>query len=131
MVNITKNIKSVLKNIYVGLFPIIILLASVLYKEAELSYQQLEGSKHILVGVLYLICFLLLTSIIIFYNKDINNIYVIIGVAMNTIFLISRILPFYIIDKVYSNHLLLTNMILTSISAYILFFIIRRRNIIK
>lgn len=131
MVNITKNIKSVLKNIYVGLFPIIILLASVLYKEAELSYQQLEGSKHILVGVLYLICFLLLTSIIIFYNKDINNIYLIIGVAMNTIFLISRILPFYIIDKVYSNHLLLTNMILTSISAYILFFIIRRRNIIK
>ena len=131
MVNITKNIKSVLKNIYVGLFPIIILLVSVLYKEAELSYQQLEGSKHILVGVLYLICFLLLTSIIIFYNKDINNIYVIIGVAMNTIFLISRILPFYIIDKVYSNHLLLTNMILTSISAYILFFIIRRRNIIK
>lgn len=127
----TKNIKSVLKNIYVGLFPIIILLVSVLYKEAELSYQQLEGSKHILVGVLYLICFLLLTSIIIFYNKDINNIYVIIGVAMNTIFLISRILPFYIIDKVYSNHLLLTNMILTSISAYILFFIIRRRNIIK
>ena len=75
----TKNIKSVLKNIYVGLFPIIILLVSVLYKEAELSYQQLEGSKHILVGVLYLICFLLLTSI----------------------------------------------------SAYILFFIIRRRNIIK
>ena len=127
----TKNIKSVLKNIYVGLFPIIILLASVLYKEAELSYQQLEGSKHILVGVLYLICFLLLTSIIIFYNKDINNIYVIIGVAMNTIFLIPRILSFYIIDKVYSNPLLLTNMILTSISAYILFFIIRRRNIIK
>lgn len=127
----TKNIKSVLKNIYVGLFPIIILLVSVLYKEAELSYQQLEGSKHILVGVLYLICFLLLTSIIIFYNKDINNIYVIIGVAMNTIFLIPRILSFYIIDKVYSNPLLLTNMILTSISAYILFFIIRRRNIIK
>lgn len=127
----TKNIKSVLKNIYVGLFPIIILLVSVLYKEAELSYQQLEGSKHILVGVLYLICFLLLTSIIIFNNKDINNISVIIGVAMNTIFLIPRILPFYIIDKVYSNPLLLTNMILTSISAYILFFIIRRRNIIK
>lgn len=50
---------------------------------------------------------------------------------MNTIFLIHRILPFYIIDKVYSNSLLLTNMILTSISAYILFFIIRRRNIIK
>ena len=50
---------------------------------------------------------------------------------MNTIFLIPRILSFYIIDKVYSNPLLLTNMILTSISAYILFFIIRRRNIIK
>ena len=127
----TKNIKSVLKNIYVGLFPIIILLVSVLYKEEELSYQQLEGSKHILVGVLYLICFLLLTSIIIFNNKDIKNISVIIGVVMNTIFLIPRILPFYIIDKVYSNPLLLTNMILTSISAYILFFIIRRRNIIK
>lgn len=127
----TKDIKLVLKNLYVGLFPIIILLVSILYKEATLSYQQLEGNKHILVGILYLMCFLLLTSIIIFYNKDINNISVIIGIAVDIVFLIPKILPFYIVDKVYSNPFLLTNMILTSISAYILFFIIKRKNTIK
>ena len=124
----SKKISTIFKNIYTALFPIIIFIFSYMYRIVLDSFQNMESSVHIFIGIAYALCFLLFISIIVLSNKSIHIISVIIGILLAIILLIPYIMPFSIINSSYTTPLLIFNMLFVCIAIYIFFFMIRKSN---
>lgn len=123
-----KKINIIFKNIYTALFPIVILVFSYMYRIALDAFQNMESNFHIFIGIAYVLCFLLLISIVVLSNKSIHIVSVIIGILLAIILLIPYIMPFSIINSSYTTPLLIFNMLFVCLAIYVFFFMIRKSN---
>lgn len=123
-----KKINIIFKNIYIALFPIVILVFSYMYRIALDAFQNMESNFHIFIGIAYALCFLLFISIVVLSNKSIHIVSVIIGILLAIILLIPYIMPFSIINSSYTTPLLIFNMLFVCLAIYIFFFMIRKSN---
>lgn len=121
-----KKFSSILKNLYIASFPLIIFVFSYVYRIALNAFQNMESNFHIFIGIAYALCFLLFVSIIVLSNKSINVVSVVVGVLLAIILLIPYIMPFSIVNSFYATPLLIFNMLFVCISIYIFFFMIRK-----
>ena len=123
----SKSFKSLFLNIYVAIFPIIILLFSFLSKNALVKYQQMEGNSYIFVGLGYMLFLIVFVLVLTTFNKDVSFISVIIGILLSVFFATPKFLPVSFINTFYSNIFLVFNNMIVAIGMYIAYFISRRR----